>query len=103
MLMITCAAIVSQYWGRLTHPSYHRPMTNTTADLTIPGPICYPRLITTDPDQLPRHRERLAELEGWWSPSILDLTHDDAMRWHRTGKEIYELRRRIEAAENEKG
>jgi hypothetical protein len=51
------------------------------------------------PEQLARNRERLAELEARWSPSILDLTYDDAMRWYRTGKEIRDLQRRIEAAE----
>jgi hypothetical protein len=76
-------------------------MTDTTPDLTIPGPTCYPRPVTTDPDQLARNRERLAELEDRWSPHIFDLSDDDAMRWYRTGKEIYELRRRIEAAEKE--
>ncbi len=55
--------------------------------------------MTTAPDQPACDRERLAELETRWSPSILDLTYDDAMRWYRTGKEIYELQRRIEAAE----
>ena len=53
----------------------------------------------TDPDQLARDRDRLAEFEARWSPSISDLRHDDAMRWYRTGKEIHILRRRIEAAE----
>ena len=52
--------------------------------------VCYPHPIPDD-------RERLAELGARWSPSILDLSHDDAMRWYRTGKEIYELRRRIGA------
>jgi hypothetical protein len=51
------------------------------------------------PEQLARNRERLAELEARWSPSVLDLTYDDAMRWYRTGKEIRDLQRRIEAAE----
>ncbi len=59
--------------------------------------------MTTAPDQLARDRERLADLVARWSPSISDLRHDDAMRWYRTGKEIYELRRRIEAAEKEEG
>jgi hypothetical protein len=59
--------------------------------------------MTTDPDQFTRDRERLAELEARWSPSILDLTQDDAMRWYRTGMEIRQLRRRIEAAEKEEG
>ena len=52
-----------------------------------------------DPEQLAHNHERLAEFEARWSPSILDLTYDDAMRWYRTGKEIHILRRRIEAAE----
>jgi len=66
-----------------------------------------------DPDQLARDhvrdlarardRERLAELEVRWSPSILDLTYDDAMGGGRTGMEIQHLRRRIEAAEKEEG
>jgi hypothetical protein len=58
-------------------------------------------LNTPHSDQLARNRERLAELEARWSPSILDLAYDDAMRWYRTGKETYELRRWIEAAEKE--
>ncbi len=55
--------------------------------------------MSTAPEQLSRDGERLAKLEARWSPQILDLSHDDAMRWYRTGKEVYELRRRIEAAE----
>ena len=72
-----------------------------TPDLTIPAPTCYPRPVPDAPDQLARDRERLAELEARWSPSILDLSHDEAMRWYRTGKEIYELQRRIAAADKE--
>jgi hypothetical protein len=56
-----------------------------------------------DPDQLARNRERLAKLEARWSPSIFDLTQDDAMRWYRTGMEIRVLRQRIETAEKEEG
>ena len=52
-------------------------------------------------DQLARERARLTEFEARWSPSIVDFTLDDAMGWYRTGEEIYELRRRIEAAEEE--
>jgi len=62
-------------------------------------PRCYPQPLTTAPDQLARDRTRLAELEARWSPSIMDLTYDDSMRWYRTGEDIRKLRRRIEAAE----
>jgi hypothetical protein len=76
---------------------------STVVELRVRAALeCYRAAMTTPhTEQLPRHRERLAELEGRWSPSILDLTHDDAMRWHRTGKEIFELRRRIEAGEKQ--
>ena len=87
----------------IAHPSYHQPMTDTTPDLTIPGPTCYPHPMPDDPDQLARDRARLAELQARWSPSISDLRHDDAMRWYRTGMEIRQLQRRIEAAEKEEG
>ena len=48
----------------------------------------YARHMPDDPEQLARDRARLAGLETRWSPPILDLSHDDAMRWYRTGKEI---------------
>jgi len=64
---------------------------------------CYSCPSTTEPDRLARNCERLAEFEDRWSPHIFDLSHDEAMRWYRTGKEIFELRRRIEAAEKEEG
>jgi len=75
-------------------------MTGTTPELTIPDPTCYSRPMPDAPEPLARDRdrERLAELEARWSPHIFDLSDDDAMRWYRTGKEIYELRRRIEAS-----
>ena len=59
--------------------------------------------MSTAPEQLARDRERLAELEVRWSPSMLELRHDDAMGWYRTGMEIRQLQRRIEAAEKEEG
>ena len=57
--------------------------------------VCYPHPMPDASEQLARDRARLAELEARWLPLILDFSHDEAMRWYRTGKEIPELRRRI--------
>ncbi len=45
----------------------------------------------TDPDQLARDRERLAEPRARWNPPFLGRTQSQRMQWRRIGKEIGEI------------